>query len=255
MGVVVEARGAGVRHHRRWVFRELDVTVSAGETVAVTGPPGSGRTTVLLALAGRFKLSAGSVSSSGTASLAYVPGVTEPEPVLTVAECVRERLALLGRPANRPVDLSGLDPSRKAWELSPYEKQVLGLVLAGIGEPAVIALDGLDIGLDADEQAAVWDRLAGLATAGVAVIAATRTADPGRVSTVITLGGAGETHVASDHPAPDIEPAPEDAAPANDEPAATDNAAAEDAAPANDKPGDEPAEDTSAPRGADEDER
>jgi ABC-2 type transport system ATP-binding protein len=208
MGVVVEARGAGVRHHRRWVFRELDVTVSAGETVAVTGPPGSGRTTMLLALAGRFKLSAGSVSLGGTASLAYVPSVTEPEPVLTVAECVRERQALLGRSGHEPVDLSGLDPSQKAWELSPYEKQVLGLVLAGIGEPAVVALDGLDIGLDADEQAAVWRRLADLAAAGVAVIAATRTADPGRVTTVITLGGAGDTRVDTDHAAPGSEPEP-----------------------------------------------
>jgi ABC-2 type transport system ATP-binding protein len=220
VGVVVEARGAGVRHHRRWVFRDLDVTISAGETVAVTGPPGSGRTTVLLALAGRFKLSAGSVSSSGTASLAYVPSVTEPEPVLTVGECVRERLALLGRSAHEPVDLSGLDPSRKAWELSPYEKQVLGLVLAGIGEPAVIALDGLDIGLDADEQAAVWGRLAELAAAGAAVIATTRTADPGRVTTLITLGGGGETHVEPDRPAPEPENAEPENAASDDKPAA-----------------------------------
>jgi ABC-2 type transport system ATP-binding protein len=205
---VIEARGAGVRHHRRWVFRELDVTVSAGETIAVVGPPGSGRTTVLLALAGRFKLSAGSVSLSGTASLAYVPGVTEPEPVLTVGECVRERLALLGR--SGPVDLAGLDPSRRAWELSPYEKQILGLVLARVGEPAVIALDGLDIGLDADEQAALWARLAELAGSGIAVIAAARTADPSRVTTLISLGGAGATDVTTEpvaEPQPPAEPA------------------------------------------------
>ena len=48
---VLTAAGAGVRHRRRWLFQDLDVSVEPGEIVAVVGPPGSGRTTVLLALA------------------------------------------------------------------------------------------------------------------------------------------------------------------------------------------------------------
>ena len=58
---VLTAHGAGVRHRGRWLFRDLDVTVEPGELVAVVGPPGSGRTTLLLALADRFRLSAGKV--------------------------------------------------------------------------------------------------------------------------------------------------------------------------------------------------
>ena len=51
---VLTAAGAGVRHRRRWLFRDLDVGVEPGEIVAIVGPPGSGRTTVLLALSHRF---------------------------------------------------------------------------------------------------------------------------------------------------------------------------------------------------------
>src|ERR1700755_2135701 len=108
---VLMARGVGVRQRRRWLFRDLDVTVEPGEVVAIIGPPGSGRTTALLSLAGRFRLGAGSVAVSRTA-LGHVPEVEAPEPVFTVAEHVRERLALLGRAAARReaegVDLRGL---------------------------------------------------------------------------------------------------------------------------------------------------
>src|SRR5690349_5897914 len=112
---VLIARGAGVRRRRRrdpWLFRELAVTVEAGDLVAVVGPPGSGRTTMLLALARRFRLTAGAVELHGRASLGYVPEVSAPESVFTVTEHVRERLMLLGRSRSEAagVELHGLDP-------------------------------------------------------------------------------------------------------------------------------------------------
>jgi ABC-2 type transport system ATP-binding protein len=187
---VLEARGAGVRHRRRWLFRDLDVTVEPGEIVAVVGPPGSGRTTALLTLAGRFRLSAGSLSVARTPSLGHVPEAEAPEPVFTVAEHVRERLALLGRPRSEApgTELHGLDPGRQGRDLTPYEKQVLGLVLARLGGPRVIALDGLDDGLDAVEQEQLWKLIDELAEEGIAVLLTARAVDPGRVTKVIELG-------------------------------------------------------------------
>ena len=208
---VLTARGAGVRHRRRRLFHDLDVTAEPGDLVAVVGPPGSGRTTLLLALAGRFRLSAGTVTLDGAAALGYVPEVTAPEPVFTVAEHVRERLALLGRekgarrpllsrmrsarfalPAHEkgePVDLLGLDPEIKGRDLTPYEKQVLGLVLARLSHPALIALDGLDHGLDAAEQGALLKQLAEIAAGGTTVVFTARDVDPESVTTVIRLSG------------------------------------------------------------------
>lgn len=185
---VLTARGAGVRHRRRWLFRDLDATVEPGDLVAVVGPPGSGRTTLLLALARRFRLSAGEVTITGRAALGHVPEVTAPEPVFTVAEHVRERLALLGRSRRQPVDLYGLDPNAKGRDLSPYERQLLGLVLARLADPALIALDGADEGLDAAEQEALWIRLAELAESGTTIVLTARDVDPARVTTTIRLG-------------------------------------------------------------------
>jgi ABC-2 type transport system ATP-binding protein len=187
---VLIAQGVGVRQRRRWLFRDLDVTVDPGEVVAVVGPPGSGRTTALLALARRFRLSAGSLSVSGTASLGHVPEVETPEPVFTVVEHVRERLALLGRPrtGSAAVDLHGLDPDKPGRDLTPYEKQVLGLILAGLSGPQMIALDGLDDGLDSREQEALWAQIREIADGGTAVLVTAREVDPERVTQMIELG-------------------------------------------------------------------
>jgi ABC-2 type transport system ATP-binding protein len=186
---VLTATGAGVRHRRRWLFRDLDVSVEPGELVAVVGPPGSGRTTVLLALARRFRLTTGKIHIAGPAALGQVPDVSQPEPVFSVAEHVRERLALLGRPAG-DVSLLGLDPDAKGWQLSPFERQVLGLILARLEDPGVIALDGLDDGLDAAEQAELWRLLRVIAESGVAVLVTAREVGEESGVTVIRLGGA-----------------------------------------------------------------
>jgi ABC-2 type transport system ATP-binding protein len=187
---VLAASGAGVRHRRRWLFRDLDLAVGPGELVAVVGPPGSGRTTLLLALARRFRLSAGEVSITGRAALGHVPGVTDLEPVFTVAEHVRERLALLGRSRREAaaVDLYGLDPNAKGRDLSPFERQLLGLVLARLADPALMALDGLDDGLDATEQEILWSRLAEIAASGTAIVLTARSVDPAHVAKVVRLG-------------------------------------------------------------------
>jgi len=190
---VLVAREAGVRRRRRWLFRDLDVTVEPGELVAVVGPPGSGRTTLLLSLAGRFKLSAGRFAIDGPAALGYVPGVTDPEPVFTVTEHLRERRALLGRRGSEPADLLGLDPAARGRELTPYEKQLLGLVLALMANPRVIALDGLDAGLDADEQAWLLKTLHEIAATGTAVLFTARDINPDQATTVIRLGRANES--------------------------------------------------------------
>jgi ABC-2 type transport system ATP-binding protein len=242
---VLTATGVGVRRHRRWLFRDLDVAADPGDIVAIVGPPGSGRTTVLLALARRFKLSAGSVA--GSAALGYVPEVTSPEPVLTVLEHVRERLLLVGRSPRQAaeVPLLGLDPALKGYQLSPYQRQVLGLVLARLENPRVVALDGIDEGLDHRESASLWALLADLAAEGIAVLVTAREVDPARVSTSIRLGGTAEAPPA----APPAGPCPADEPAAHrpeteDGPVAHDRPGTEDESVAHDRPEteDEPAE-------------
>lgn len=108
LAVILEANGLGLHHRGRWVFRDLDLTVQSGQLVALTGPPGSGRTSALLALTGHFKHTHGTVGTPGKAALGLVRGVHEPEPMLTAHEHLDERLRLLGRHALRRH--SGLHP-------------------------------------------------------------------------------------------------------------------------------------------------
>ncbi len=57
--------GAALRRGGRELWADLDLTVDAGEFVAVLGPSGSGKTTLLRAILGLDRLSAGSITALG----------------------------------------------------------------------------------------------------------------------------------------------------------------------------------------------
>jgi ABC-2 type transport system ATP-binding protein len=194
---VISVRDLGVRTRRGWVLRAVDLDVRPGDLVAVSGPAGSGRTSLLLALAGRFTTTRGSRTAAGTAALAYVPGAHEPEPALSVAEHVAERLALLGRAPLRPwrrrrmartaLARTTLDPQMLARDLDPLGRHRLCLLLALLAEPDAVMVDAVDDGLTAAEQRALWSVLRGIATGGTAVVAACREVDPDLPDRVHTL--------------------------------------------------------------------
>jgi|SRR5579859_1295629 len=182
---VVTAQGLGLRTRRGWVFRDVDLTVESGDLVALTGPAGSGRTSLLLALAGYFRTNAGTVVRDGRAGVGLVPGLNEPERGLTAAEHVRERLLLLGLP-NQTVDLPV--PERTLGrDLSPYQRQRLMLRLAEIGEPDVVVADDVDAGLSSDERAWLWAAFEDLADRGYAVLVTCR--EPAGRATCVGLPG------------------------------------------------------------------
>jgi ABC-2 type transport system ATP-binding protein len=168
---VVSAVKLGVRTRRGWVFRDVDAQVGRGELVVVTGPSGSGRTSLLLALAGRFRTTHGTLTRHGRAALAYVPGVTDPEPNLTVAEHLEEHRLLTGRAG--PVQTAD---RRLARDLSILDRHLLGLALARLDEPDVIFVDDADTGLSGAERDRLWAELRTLADDGIAVVAACREA-------------------------------------------------------------------------------
>ena len=58
----ISLRHAGVRFGDRWVWRDVDLTVTEGEFLVVLGPNGAGKTTLLRVLLGLQSLSQGSVS-------------------------------------------------------------------------------------------------------------------------------------------------------------------------------------------------
>jgi energy-coupling factor transport system ATP-binding protein len=156
-------------------LRGVDLRVEPGETVALMGRNGAGKSTFLRAAAGLVEPARGRISAPGAvALLVQNPAdylvherVADELPRKLVDEVLAE-LGLQALAARDPRDLSGGERQRLA----------LGIVLAGRGigggvPPAVVALDEPTRGLDRGRKAALAERLRDLAARGAAVLTAT----------------------------------------------------------------------------------
>ena len=178
------ARGLGLKGPRGWVYRDVDLTVARGQLAVISGESGSGRSALLLTLAGRMRPTAGTVAVAGRtrlgeiqrrAALGPVTGVNELDGTLTVAEHVFEvthlRRGLLPRRRGRrteevaaalsPVGLD-LSPDAIVAELRPRERVLFGAALALMADPALLLLDDVDAGMPRTARRAVWERLGAL---------------------------------------------------------------------------------------------
>ncbi|MEV5308959.1 ATP-binding cassette domain-containing protein [Streptomyces sp. NPDC052610] len=210
-GLAVSARDFGVKGPRGWAFRGISLEAEPGSLIAIEGPSGSGRTSLLLALTGRMRPTEGTAvvgdvrppkrmaALRQVSALAHVPGVTDLEPALTVAEHLRERALLqrrfgdslrgLFRPRRERRDeaalrvdaalaAAGLDPAdlpkgtrTAVRDLERLEALRLSVALALIGGPRLLAVDDTDLKLSDAERAEVWTLLRSIAAAGTTVLA------------------------------------------------------------------------------------
>lgn len=210
---VVEADDLEVRTRRGWVFRGVTLRASAGTLVAVAGPGGSGRTSLLLTVAGRmrptsgalrvcgFDLPEGAARVRGRAAVARAGGAAELEPELRVADHVRERALTLPGTARSgearesfgaACEVVGLDvpDRRRVRDLSPEDATRLALALAVMERPDLLVLDDLDAGSDGAGQHALWSSARRAADLGAAVVASTTEPSPagGLADVLLTLG-------------------------------------------------------------------
>ncbi|MEV4117203.1 ATP-binding cassette domain-containing protein [Nonomuraea sp. NPDC049695] len=149
------------------VYPEVSLKAEAGTLTVVAGSAGSGRTSLLLTLAGRMKPTKGALSVAGhvrrrairkAVALALVDGVTDLDRSLTVGEHLRERRRGPYQEVLERVGLAGQE--RTLVRELDRERQVrLGIALALLDEPKVIVADNVDAGLPADRQQALWDLL------------------------------------------------------------------------------------------------
>ncbi|MEW2247401.1 ATP-binding cassette domain-containing protein [Streptomyces sp. NPDC006975] len=210
-GLAVAARGLGLKGPRGWAFRGIDIDAEPGALIAITGPSGSGRTCLLLALTGRMRPTEGSATVGGhrlprgmaalrrVSALAHVPGVTDLDPALTVGEHLRERAllqrrfgdglrALLRPRAERAATAAGrvdaalaaagLDlrdlpkgPRTAVRDLERLEALRLSIALALIGRPGLLGVDDADLKLADAERAEAWALLRSLTESGTTVVA------------------------------------------------------------------------------------
>jgi zinc/manganese transport system ATP-binding protein len=133
--VVAELTGARLAFGDRMLWDHLDLTVHAGEFVAVLGPNGTGKTSLLKVLLGQLPLTAGSASvagervAEGSERIGYVPQHRSVERGLSLRG---QDLVGLGYDGHRWGVTSLRDRSTKRAAVQQALHQVNGVRLAGV---------------------------------------------------------------------------------------------------------------------------
>ena len=218
---VVELRGAGVRLGGRQVFGDVDLTVDAGEFLAVLGPNGAGKSTLMRAILGLVPLAAGSATVLGGTSararsrIGYLPqrsgfdratrlrgvdlvrlGVdgTRWGVPLALSTAARERRRSERERADRVIEMVGAAPyaRRAIGELSGGEQQRLLIAQALVRSPQLLILDEPLDSLDLPNQVAVAALIRRIATEErISVMLVAHDVNPllGYLDRVVYMGG------------------------------------------------------------------
>ncbi len=183
---VAALEGVVVAYRDRMVLRGVDLALAAGERVALVGPNGTGKSTLLRALAGLVTPRSGRVMLGGdpvasldrpaiARRLAAVPG----QATFPFSARVEDVVALGRLPHEdsirgpRAVDLAAVDAAitrvgidrlrgRDARELSLGERQLVLVALAVAQAAPLLVLDEPTVHLDLRHQVAVMELLADL---------------------------------------------------------------------------------------------
>lgn len=173
----INARGLGLRTYAGYVYRDVDVDARKSEVTAVRGRNGSGKTALLLTLAGRMKPTAGTLRVGGFelprerakaerhVGLGLFKGLNDLQENLSAA-----------RAAQAEFELHGLDSRResadylRAWgladvmeirvkDLTSEKLAQLGIALAFVGEPDAVAVDDVEDQLTTSQSRGLMELL------------------------------------------------------------------------------------------------
>jgi ATP-binding cassette subfamily B protein len=212
----VRLEGVGFRYSEagEWILRGLDLTLEPGETVALVGATGSGKTTVAALLPRLYEVGEGRVTLDGLdlrdltlRSLRTQVGVAFEEPVLFSAS-VHENL-VMGRPLTSDRDLRrALEVARAefVWDLpwgletrigeqghslSGGQRQRLALARAVLGSPRVLVLDDPLSSVDLHTEREIEEALSSVLGGVTALLVAHRPSTLALADRVALLAGGG----------------------------------------------------------------
>ncbi|MEG9884702.1 MAG: ABC transporter ATP-binding protein [Hyphomicrobiales bacterium] len=181
----VEGLGFKYRHDNSWIFRNCSLEAQTGEVVAILGPNGCGKTTLLKTALGLYRPREGSVRSEGT--FGYVPQNTE----ASLPFCVRDQV-VMGRARHIKMFASptrndyhksdtwlerlGLKQlaDRPVTELSGGQRQLVLIARALVSDCRVMVLDEPASALDFRNRQTILKTLAHLARShGITILFST----------------------------------------------------------------------------------
>jgi ATP-binding cassette subfamily B protein len=192
-------------------LRGFSMTVEPGETVALVGPSGAGKTTVLQLLLRFYDPSAGTVRLDGVeiatldpAELRRCIGLVPQDPVIFSADAWEN--IRFGRPDASDADVRAaagaaaavgfLDELPNGFEtflgakgvmLSGGQRQRIAIARAILRDPAVLLLDEATSALDAESEQAVQRALSALSRGRTTLVVAHRLATVRRADRIVVL--------------------------------------------------------------------
>lgn len=180
----VEGCGASVE-----ALRGIDLEIRERELLGIVGPPGGGKSTLLLCAAGLLRPDAGRVvwfgrhrsSFAPPPGIAYAPEHAVHYSFLTVRESLEYYATLQDLPgARQRIDdamsravLRARSRCRVSM-LGPADRQRLGLARALLGQPRVLLLDAPLAGLDRVSRRETREILRDLVAGGVTIVVTAR---------------------------------------------------------------------------------
>lgn len=193
---LLAAEGIVKRYRNRTVLSGVDLTLHAGEAVAVVGENGCGKSTFLKICAGTLAPDEGTMTRHG--SVGFCPQDPGLLPRLTIDDHLRCFGAGLGLSPTAAVDrgrrhlrrLGTKDYHGVSMQLSGGTRQKLNLTLALLGDPDILLLDEPYQGFDQGTYVNFWELVDGWRNDGKAVVVITHLlAELDRVDRVIDLSG------------------------------------------------------------------
>ena len=186
----LSARGLGLKTYAGFAYRNVDVDVHRGELVAVRGRNGSGKTALLLTLAGRMKQTEGTLTAGGLelprqrakaerrVGLGLFSGLNDLQDSLTTAYALGAEFELYGRKPRREAVTGYLQQWQLAdvanvrvKDLTSQKLTQLGIALAFVGEPDAVVVDDVESQLTMSQSEALVELLLDAArTRNVAIV-------------------------------------------------------------------------------------
>ncbi|WP_330340383.1 ABC transporter ATP-binding protein [Streptomyces sp. NBC_00557] len=187
---VAEIRALSVHRGRVPALRRTDLTVAAGETIALMGRNGAGKSTLLGSLAGLLAPTTGTVTVAGAVPHRTAPpdlvrrvGLVPQEPRdLLYADTVADECAAADRDAGAEPGtcralvselLPGITDGTHPRDLSEGQRLALALAVVLTARPPLLLLDEPTRGLDYAAKARLVAVLRALAAEGHAIVLAT----------------------------------------------------------------------------------
>ena len=166
----IQVQNASKRFHHEWIFKNLNLDLSAGDSIAITGGNGSGKSTLLKCLSGAIPLTSGAIQYQSGAtqiveeqwfrSLALATPYLELPEEFTLSEVLtfhfQFKNPLQQRSNAEILEVLGLEKhkSKTLSQFSSGMKQRVKLALAIFSEVPFLLLDEPTTNLD--KQGVTW---------------------------------------------------------------------------------------------------